>query len=141
MLINEKRSAFRLKDTVKLGFTILSDEEEKQLAKQLESDSDTNNDFPSQADIAMAPKTVNLSVSGMAFSIDEEIKAGSKLAMSFILSPSETNVLTIADVVACDRDSTDASQYLLRVNFETISEPYKIALSEYMNKKLETLRG
>ncbi|MFT7389093.1 MAG: c-di-GMP-binding flagellar brake protein YcgR [Candidatus Endobugula sp.] len=73
----------------------------------------------------------SISASGIAFPIEESLAPNTSLELDLLLRPSSKHVVTLGQVVSCDK-VTDTNTYYLRVDFTDMTDTHRETLIQHI---------
>jgi len=73
----------------------------------------------------------SISASGIAFPIEESLAPNTALELDLLLRPSSKHVVTVGQVVSCDK-VTDTNTYYLRVDFTDMTDTHRETLIQHI---------
>lgn len=90
---------------------------------------------------AVKAQAVNISACGIAFACDEMPGLNQGVALDVTLYPSNTRLQLLASVIACDpnKDETSNEAYVIRANFEHLSDAEQETLVQHVIKRQATM--
>ncbi len=78
---------------------------------------------------------VDMSACGLAVTLHEKIERNTYIDLSLVLKPTNQYLRLLAKVIACEKAKSANGDYLLRVDFENISENIQEVLIQHIVKR------
>ena len=140
MAFVENRRAFRVSDTLVIGYHVLNHDGLEKVLDQLRHSTGCDKTLFPVAQADQAPINVNISTNGLTFETNENVPAGRSLALTLVLPLSAQTIYAVGSVSSCKPNAKE-NAYRLGVKFTEIPQEGQKLLSAHIDKKLEALMG